>query len=413
MSRAAKNNHLAAISGTAAGVAHDVNNLMAAVTAAAEAALARQPADPETYADLVQIRISARRAAALLRRLLSSGDLKRDDSQQCGPRGSDPSRSDPRCPELRPREIDPLIEAFAATLRHVAGPCVRLDMTLGLPSQLVRLEEDDLLHALLNLAVNARDAMPDGGVLSLRTGLANIAEALVAIPETIPPGRYATIELRDSGCGVPVELLEQVFVPRFTTKEPDRGSGLGLNSVRETARRHGGFVSLDSGRDQGTAVRLFLPMPAMPLQDGAGRLVLLAEDEPLARRLVTRSLTDRGWRVVAAETAQAILRRLTDATGNERRPAVLVSDIALPGLDGPALVRAARRVSPGLPAVLVSGYSKAILPPDLDRVAFLRKPFAIAELLAAIAEMAEVVAPTIGKSGAFVHCSNSTGPSRT
>ncbi|HEX5325752.1 MAG TPA: ATP-binding protein [Acetobacteraceae bacterium] len=353
----------------AATIAHDFNNLLTAITAATDAALARPVADAETRAALAQIRISAQRGAALLRRLIGDDDPGAD---------------------LRPSAIDPVIEGLVATLHDIAGPRVGLEVALGLADQRVMLDPNDLLHALLNLTANARDAMPEGGALRLRTYPVLLRRPLPAVPEPVPPGHYAVAEFSDDGPGIPPALLGQVFEPGFTTKPHPSGNGLGLHSVRQMVRRHGGFVALESRHGAGTTVKLFLPVLDLPPQRGHGRLVLLAEDEPPIRRLVARALTAQGWEVSAAADADAMLRLLPCAGTAARRPAVLITDIALPGRDGPALVRAVRQSWPGLPALLISGYADTAISSGLEPVGFLRKPFGLADLMDAVARVAGI-----------------------
>ncbi|HEX5325059.1 MAG TPA: ATP-binding protein [Acetobacteraceae bacterium] len=367
MSDAPGNGHLRRIE--VATIAHDFNNLLTAITAATDAALARPIADAETRAALAQIRISAQRGAGLVRRLLDNDDPGAD---------------------LRASAIDLVIEGLVATLHDLAGPRVRLEVALGLGDRRVMLDPDDLLHTLLNLTANARDAMPEGGTLHLRTYPVLLREPLPAVPEPVPPGHYAVTDFGDDGSGIPPALLGQVFEPGFTTKPHSRGGGLGLYSVRQMVRRHGGFVALESRPGAGTTVKLYLPVLDLLSQRGHGRLVLLAEDEPPVRRLAARALTAQGWEVIAAADADAVLRLLPCAGTAARRPAVLITDIALPGCDGPALVRAIRQRWPGLPALLISGYADTAISSGLEPVGFLRKPFALADLMDAVARVAGI-----------------------
>jgi len=356
-----------AIGATAADLAHDFNNLLTAITAVVDAALARPSIDSETHRDLMGIRASVESGAAMVRRLLAGGDLLPGD--------------------LRLAAIDPIVEAFVPTLRLVIGPGIRLELTLGLPAGAAMVDADELRHALLNLTVNARDAMPGGGALSITTNMATPEQPLAAMPQPVPPGRYAVIALRDSGAGVIPELMEQVFAPFFTTKSAQRGSGLGLHSVHETMRRHRGFVTMASTLGVGTEVRLYFPLHGAPSRAGAGRHALVVEDEPVLRRFVARLLDGQGWRVTAAADARAALRAVSGDRAEREMPAVMISDIGLPDMEGPALVRAARRIRPDLPVILVSGYGEDSSLADLSRVVYLRKPFGAVELLDVVASL--------------------------
>jgi two-component system cell cycle sensor histidine kinase/response regulator CckA len=369
-----------------ATAAHDLNNIVATITAAAEAALARSSVDSNTRADLLRIRTSAQRGGAMLRQLLSY-------------RGTVTLST----PCLSPASVDQVIEEFAATLRHVAGPEVRFAFHPEASGQLALLDPDDLQDALLNLVVNARDALRGGGTLDLCSYTADFSAPFDAIPQPVPPGHYIVIELLDNGCGVPLELQRHVFTPFFTTKPGDCGSGLGLYAVQETLRRHGGAVTLDSTSGRGTRIRLYLPRLIRPLRAEGRGCALLAEDEPSLRHAAARALADKGWRLVVAEDGEALLRALPRGAAGDERPALLISDIALPGIDGPTLLEAVRREWPGLPAILVSGYPQLNPRSVPDPVAFLRKPFAVAELIHLAAAVAQ---SALAESAEFMHCSS-------
>jgi len=376
MTKAAAGRRFRAIGATAADLVHNFNNLLTAITAVVDAALVRQSIDSETRSDLMGIRASVESGAVMVRRLLAGGDLPPGD--------------------LRLAAIDPIVEAFVPTLRHLIGPRIRLELTLGLPAGTAMVDADELRHALLNLTVNARDAMPGGGELSITTSMATSQQPLAAIPQPVLPGRYAVIELRDSGAGVAPELMEQVFAPFFTTKSAQGGSGLGLHSVRETARRHGGFVTMTSTPGAGTEVRLYFPLHDAPSCAGAGRHVLVVEDEPVVRRFITRLLDRRGWRVTAVADGRSALRAVSGDRADREMPVVMISDIGLPDMEAPALVRAARRIRPGLPVILVSGYAEGSTVVGLSRVTYLRKPFAAEELLDLVASLAASSPDTSG-----------------
>jgi two-component system cell cycle sensor histidine kinase/response regulator CckA len=230
---------------------------------------------------------------------------------------------------------------------------------------------------LRDITINARDATDHGGLLSLRLDQRRLDHASPAVPEPVPPGEWAVIEVSDNGAGIAPDLLGRVFEPFFTTKGPERGSGLGLDSVRAGLRGMGGVVTVASAQGRGTTIRLHLPLLAM-----ATGIVLLVEDEPALRRLATRALRGVGWRVLEAEAAEEALARL--ARG-KAAPDLLVADVALPGLDGPALLGKLRQQWPRLPAILVSGYGAGFVPSGLDAL-YLTKPFKPAELVGLAAQ---------------------------
>ena len=385
---------LTAIGAATAGVAHDFNNVLSGIGAAADLALARPALDPAVREELEEIRRGVARGAALVRRLLADGT---------------------RAPRpVRPRPLDPLLGTAAEVIRRLLPPGVRFVLRTGAAGCRVRIDPDRLHHALLNLAANAADAMrTDGGTLTLSSTARVLRAPEPALPlppghesrqpqresggpEPIPPGAYAVVTLRDTGPGIAPEVTVRLFSPFVTTKIT--GTGLGLVSVLATMRAAGGHVSLTSRPGHGTEVRLFLPLAdaasARPVAP-----VLLVEDEPALCRVAARALRGAGWRVRTAGSAEAALALARTAP----RPALLLCDMTLPGLDGAGLVEALRARWPALPAVLMSGYAEPVLPPALGDVAFLRKPFALAELLARVETAAEGAAAEGAAAGAEPH----------
>ena len=275
---------------------------------------------------------------------------------------------------------------------------------------------------LLNLAVNARDAMPGGGTLTLSSGHATLYRPRLAGAETIPPGRYVTITVADTGGGIPDAVMPRIFEPFFTTKRASGGTGLGLPTVLGIVRQSDGFLEVASEVGIGTSVVVYLPRheapaeattpppitpppitptpraPAPAATHGGDRIVLVVEDEEPVRRVLARALTRAGWRVLAAETAESALEMLGDhADSAESQLSVVISDVVMPGMDGPALVRAVRLICPNVPAVLVSGYAEPVLRQDLlaADIAFLAKPYATAELLDLVARLTGAAVRTV------------------
>jgi two-component system cell cycle sensor histidine kinase/response regulator CckA len=410
---------LLAVGQLAGGVAHDFNNLLTAIIGAADSALERG-GGAETLADLRQIHDSAERGAALVRQLLAFG----------------------RRQPLRPLAIavNAAIDDLEAVLRELLGPRIRLELALEHPGRSVWIDPVQFDQVLINLAANARDAMPAGGALTLRTGHLTLYRPAVLGAETAPPGRYVTIELADTGEGIPADLLPHVFEPFFTTRRGRGGRGLGLSTVHGIVRQSGGFVALENRlaptlpaptlpavdgcgeavagpgetvRGHGTRARIWLPrhdpaelsdateppyvepphaapVPAVPAPAAQHvRLALLVEDEEPVRRLAQRALARAGWRVHAAESAEAALAAMPTLIESADSPAVLVSDVVLPGMDGMALVGAVRAIWPDLPVVLVSGYTESALRGDplADGVVFLPKPYRLKELLGCLEQV--------------------------
>ena len=378
---------LQAVGQLAGGIAHDFNNLLTAILGAADEVLARPGLDDAATDDLRQIRASADRGAALVRQLLAFG----------------------RQQTLQPRviAINEAITDLSALLRRLLGSRIRLELELEAPGRMVRVDPTQLDQVLVNLAVNARDAMPQGGALTLRSGHITLFRPLTRGQETIPPGRYVMIEVADTGMGIPPEVLGRVFDPFFTTRREHGGTGLGLSTVHGIVRQSEGFLAVESEPGAGTRMRVYLPRhdeaeraparpaaepipqpaPAGPAAD-APRTLLLVDDEAPVLRLAERAFARRGWRVVSAESGEAALALLDAETMG--RLSVMVSDVVMPGLDGPALVRSIRRQRPDLPAVLASGYANESLRHELasEDMVFLPKPYTLQALIALVEGLA-------------------------
>ncbi len=370
---------LQAIGALAGGVAHDFNNLLQAIAGAAET-LADRPGLPDPAREEVAvIQQGSRRGAGLVRQLLAFS----------------------RQQTLQPRivAVNRAIADLAPLLRRSLGERVRLELALEEPGRSVRVDPGQLDQVLVNLAVNARDAMPAGGTLTLRARRLALLAPRQGSTETIPPGRYVAIEVQDTGTGIPPEVLPRIFEP-FYTSRPGTGTGLGLSTVVGIVRQSGGFLEVETAAGQGTTFRILLPRsqedappppePAPPpavVATATPGTILLVEDEDPVRRLAERALLRRGWAVLAADSAEAAL----DLLPPDAPLACLVTDMVMPGMDGAALVEELRRRlgRPDLPAIIVSGYA------DLPRhgalgaaaTAFLPKPYALRELTDRVATL--------------------------
>ena len=388
----AQSQKLQAVGQLAGGIAHDFNNLLQAVLASVESISAREALDPELREDAAQIAASAMRGAALVRQLLAFG----------------------RQQTLQPRvvSVNEAVTDLSGLLRRLLGEHVKLELVLEEPARFVRVDPTQFDQVLMNLAVNARDAMRDGqgGTLTLRTGHITLYRPLARGPETIPPGRYVMVEVADTGAGIPPEVLPRIFDPFFTTKRESGGTGLGLSTVHGIIRQSEGFLAVESEPGRGTRVRIYLPrwdeavaIPRPPPPASAppppeppppavrpSRVVLLVEDEDPVRRLAERVLARHGWTVLAAASAEAAL----DLIRGGPPLSAVVTDMVMPGMDGAALVRAIR-ARPGcarLPAILVSGYAEETLRAGLGatEAVFLAKPYALKDLAAKLDEVASV-----------------------
>lgn len=359
----------------ASGIAHDFNNLLAAILGSAEAI--RAAGLPAAQAEeLRQIEDAARRGAALVRQLL---DIARQQS-----------------PQPRILDLNAAVSGIAPLLRRLLGRQVRLDLALEEPGRMVRADPAELDRIILNLVVNARDAMPEGGVLRIATRHAPALRPEGEGTAILPPGGYAVLEVSDTGRGIPAEHLPRLFEPFFTTRPEEGGTGLGLATVQDIIARSGGRIAVETRPGEGTTFRIHLPCQGMAATAGvsgqlalqeappaSGGLILLVEDEAPLRRLAALVLRRAGYEVLEAESAEAALECLEGAPP----PAALVSDMAMPGQDGLELARSLRARWPGLPVVLLSGYTESALGQDLarEKLHFLAKPYAPAELLAALA----------------------------
>jgi two-component system cell cycle sensor histidine kinase/response regulator CckA len=365
---------LRAVGQLAGGIAHDVNNLLSIILGAMDQA---GTVAPEAAPELQPARDAASRGAALVRRLLAFA----------------------RRQQLEPRVID-LDEAIAGTsamLRSLLGARIALELRPGASGRRVRVDPSQLDQVLLNLATNARDAIVAAGAgegrLTIATDTAVALREEPGVPDALPPGRWAVLEVTDTGPGIPAEMLPRIFEPFFTTRAAQGGTGLGLATVHGIVRQSGGALQIES-RPGMTRFRIHLPRhegeadevaasapPAMPGK-GMGRHVLLVDDEAPLRRLAAVALERAGHQVTQAEDGDSALELIE--AGLE--PGAMVSDIAMPGLDGVALARAARRHRPGLPVVLMSGYAEAALGLSMERdgIVFLPKPYRPAELVAVV-----------------------------
>ena len=393
----AQTQKMQAVGQLAGGIAHDFNNLLTAIIAAADMGIERLGEDDATRADLVHVRRSAERGAALVRQLLAFG----------------------RKQTLQPRVIalNAAIEDVASLLRRLLGQHIAIALDLDRPGSLVRVDPVQFDQVIVNLAVNARDAMPQGGRLAIRTGAVTLYRPLVRGQEVVPPGRYAMVEVADTGTGIAPEHMPRLFEPFFTTKRETGGTGLGLATVYGIVRQTDGFIAVESVRGEGTTFRIYLPRhegasqpdpapevqapevqrwrpaqphglpdpsadaaPDPPAQSLVRGTVLLVEDEEPVRRLTARGLALSGWRVLPAESGEAALAILA---AEAEPPTVLVSDVSMPGMDGPQLVRAVRARLPTLPVILVSGYAEGEALADIPGapVQFLAKPFSLKDLV--------------------------------
>ncbi|MDP4032302.1 MAG: ATP-binding protein [Pseudorhodobacter sp.] len=363
-----------AIGQLAGGIAHDFNNLLTAISGHCDLLLLRHDrADPE-YADLVQIHQNANRAASLVGQLLAFS----------------------RKQTLKPERLD--LQEVLSDLTHLLNRLVgeKINLLLAHAPDLgpVRADKRQLEQVLMNLVVNARDAMAEGGTIRIETAALTLREELRRDRAVVPKGDYAVIRVLDTGCGIPPDRLQKVFEPFFTTKRVGEGTGLGLSTAYGIVKQSGGFIFVDSEPGLGTVFHLYFPIhdgpeeveiqssaePSRPVMRQGEGVVLLVEDEAPVRAFASRALRLRGYTVLEAESAEAALDMLENAA---LEVDIFVTDVVMPGMDGPSWVRKALETRPNVRVIFVSGYAEECLSESQARIPnsiFLPKPFSLTEL---------------------------------
>jgi two-component system cell cycle sensor histidine kinase/response regulator CckA len=364
------------------GIAHDFNNLLTAILNSVELASREFPA-PSVTEDLEAVRQAAQQGAELVHHLLAFGRKQ--------------------VLQLQPVYLNDVIEETRAVLGRMIGEHIRIAPSLDPDLGRVLADRGQLQQVLLNLAANARDAMPEGGVLTITT--ANlVADAAVARRHKgLTPGPYARLTVADSGLGMDPATLERIFEPFFTTKPVGEGSGLGLATAYGIIKQVGGFIYAESAPGKGTTFEILLPLVAgevgafgpvapereslVPAELGGSETILVVDDEPTIRRSVERTLGRLGYRVVSARDgaeALGIFERDPDAID------LVITDIVMPELGGRQLTRALRHHRPELPVLVISGYDDQAI---VDGTAWaeglhlLEKPFTLEELLGRVRTM--------------------------
>ncbi len=362
-----------AIGQLAGGVAHDFNNLLTAISGHCDLLLLRHDeADPD-YSDLMQIIQNANRAASLVGQLLAFS----------------------RKQNLKPQPLDlrDTMSDLTHLLNRLVGEKVTLDLKIEETDRVIRADRRQFEQVVMNLVVNARDAMPDGGLIEIRVRPEIVDSEIERDRAKLPAGDYIIVEITDQGQGIDSDKLPKIFEPFFTTKKTGEGTGLGLSTAYGIVKQTGGFIFADSEVGVGTKFTLFFPahrrlatpateqetpMPS-PSTHGEG-VVLLVEDEAPVRAFASRALRMRGYTVLEADNAEAALKTLEN---QELEIDVFVTDVIMPGLDGPTWVRQALRDRPDTRVVFISGYAKESLAENQARVpnlVFLPKPFSLTQL---------------------------------
>ncbi|MXN63735.1 response regulator [Stappia sp. GBMRC 2046] len=379
----AQGQKMQAVGQLAGGVAHDFNNVLTAIIGFSDLLLAsHRPSDP-SFQDIMNIKQNANRAAGLVRQLLAFS----------------------RRQTLRPKELalDDVLADLSILLDRLLGEKVELKVVHGRDLWPVMADLNQLEQVIVNLAVNARDAMAGGGQVTIRTS--NISEAESTSYDNtrgMPAAEYVLIEVSDTGHGMPPEVMEKIFEPFFSTKEVGKGTGLGLSTVYGIIKQTGGFIFCSSEVDKGTTFRIFLPrhvrkesdkpvekpVEQQQLSDLTGSAsILLVEDEEAVRAFAARALSSRGYTVHEASSGTEALEIMEETGG---KVDIVVSDVVMPEMDGPTLLRELRKTQPDLKIIFVSGYAEEAFEknlPENEKFTFLPKPFTLKQLATVVKEV--------------------------
>ncbi len=378
----AQSQKMQAVGQLAGGVAHDFNNVLTAIIGFSDLLLANhRPSDP-SFQDIMNIKQNANRAAGLVRQLLAFS----------------------RRQTLRPQvlALADVLSDVSILLQRLLGENVKLQLIHGRDVWPVKADLNQFEQVAINLAVNARDAMPSGGgTLTIRTSNAVVGEARDRDHSGPPEGDYVLVEFQDTGVGIPPEHRAKIFEPFFSTKDVGKGTGLGLSTVYGIVQQTGGYIFFDSEINKGTNFRIYLPRHVA--EEGAAEAaipekaeepkdltgsahILLVEDEEAVRAFAARALTSRGYTVDVAASGTEALEVMKTIEGQVD---LVVSDVVMPEMDGPSLLRELRKTQPDLKIIFVSGYAEDAFKknlPEGETFAFLPKPFSLKQLATAVKE---------------------------
>lgn len=380
----AQSKKLQAVGQLAGGIAHDFSNLLTTVIGYCDLLLLRHGDDEETSADIMLIKRSANRAANLVRQLLAFSRQQR----------------------IQPKilALTDVLRETSDLIRRLIGDGVELKIVHGRDLAPILVDQGQLELVIINIVLNARDGMPDGGTLTMRTDNARLGAPLRHRDQTLPPGEYVVLSITAGGVYMEPDQLDELFEPLIMSKGV--GLGFGLSIVREIVEQMGGTIIASSKKDDGTTFEIFLPRyqesraiePVVePAPEDVAKAeapeaeeaepvatILLVEDEEAVRRFSVRALENAGYRVVSAEHGEAALEVLQQQPGGVD---LLITDVVMPRMDGVELIKAVRRLYPGMKAIMISGYAEDVFRKNLDRemdATFVPKPFSLKDLLEAV-----------------------------
>jgi two-component system cell cycle sensor histidine kinase/response regulator CckA len=382
----AQSQKMQAIGQLAGGVAHDFNNLLTAMIGFCDLLLQRHKPGDQSFNDLMQIKQNGNRAANLVRQLLAFS----------------------RQQTLQPKVLSlaDVLAELANLLRRLIGAQIKLEMIHGQDVGLVRVDQGQLEQVIINLVVNARDAMAQGGKVTIRTRNLHQDRTVLMGQDQMPPGDYVVIDVSDTGCGIPKENLQRIFEPFFSTKEIGSGTGLGLSTVYGIVRQTGGFVGVESRLNAGSTFTIYLPLHHASAVDAAevarvddGRedkpgpdltgagTILLVEDEDAVRVFSSRALRNKGYSVLEAASGEEALEILEKESASVD---LIVTDVVMPQMDGPTLYKQVREKWPDIDVIFVSGYTEDRLREQFksgETIFFLPKPFTLKQLAGKVKEV--------------------------
>jgi two-component system cell cycle sensor histidine kinase/response regulator CckA len=376
----AQSQKMQAVGQLAGGVAHDFNNLLTVIIGNSEFLLMRHQAGDPSFKEINEIHQNALRAATLVGQLLAF------------------SRKQTMQPKVL--AVHDVVGELALMLRRLLREGVELKLEHGSDLWPVHADEAQLSNAIINLVVNARDAMPNGGTVTIRTANETCTAPVALGTAIMPAGDYVCIEVADTGTGIPPEILGKIYDPFFTTKPVGQGTGLGLATVYGIVKQTGGFITVDSEIGKGTAFSIFLPRhhpnasAAAPEQertaprDVTGQdTILLVEDEEAVRSFAARALRMRGYNVIEASGGEEALEHVRSGKAPIH---LLITDVVMPNMDGPTLVRQVRRIRPDMQIIFMSGYAEEAFRRNDEKAEdlhFLPKPFGLKQLAAKVKEV--------------------------
>jgi two-component system cell cycle sensor histidine kinase/response regulator CckA len=377
----AQSQKMQAVGQLAGGVAHDFNNLLTVIIGNCEFLLMRHPAGDPSFKEINEVHQNALRAAALVSQLLA---FSRKQTMQ-----------------PKTLALGDVIGELAQMLRRLVGEGITLNVEKDSDLWAVHADEAQLGNALINLVVNARDAMPSGGTVTIATHNRNIASSSALGTAIMPAGEYVEIAVADTGTGMSKEIQSKIFDPFFTTKPVGQGTGLGLATVYGIVKQTGGFITVDSEVGHGTAFKIYLPRmrieagavavevqaPAAPRDVTGQDTILLVEDEEAVRSFAARALRMRGYNVLEASGGEEALEIVK---AGETEIHLLITDVVMPNMDGPTMVRHVKELKPDLAVIFMSGYAEEAFRRNDEKaedIHFLPKPFGLKQLAAKVKDV--------------------------